>query len=390
MRKSMWVLVAVLAGLAAFGGIAFAQQDGPVSVDMSFDGAPIADVLRVLGELGRYNVMIDEDVQGSVSFRLEGMTVDDAIDLVVRSSGYSYRTIGRTLIVGKEASLRERFDTIEARIIPLQYADPQNLAGVIRLLVPNIEIQVDPTQRALVVRGRASELDRVAQLAKERDVRPSVNREFVNTPILNIFRTLAELGGYNLVAAGPIDGSMTIFLRVETPEEAIALVGRRSGIEFEIDGTDLILTSPKPVVSETATAVTTPSAPEVPAEPMVQEFIQLAYINPDRIVDAVQLIIGDGSVWVDGGTRTIILSATAGALERVKALVAAMDVPQVQLQGILRQGDDYTAILQIEGQSYVARVGTTVGSVRVVQITSDEVVLATVHGQEFRVAAGRQ
>lgn len=381
MQRVLWIMVLPL--LLWSAGVVQAQAAaGQSVVDMEFDGARLADVLRVLGELGGYNVIVDPGVQQQVSFRLQGMTVDEALEMVIRTSGYSYRVLGNTLVVGTEATLQQRFDKTESSIVPLRYADPETLLPVLRLVVPGVEAQVDVTQRALVLRGTPAELAQAEQIVRERDVRPLVSQEFVDTPVVEILRALARLGGYNLLVQGEIGGRMTVVLDRQPVESAIDLVTRRAGLIYEIDGTDLVVMAPS-LDDEGDAAGAAPAL-------QVQErrIFQLAHIPPSRIIDAVRVLAASGEVWSDEGSGMIIVSAGPTALRQIDELVARLDVPFLSARGIVRQGDEYVAILEVDQGSYIVRAGDKVGAVTVLAVDADGVLVETVHGQRVRVPAG--
>lgn len=384
MTRGRWaVVLVVLLGLGNVAGTAWAQGGQNDVFDMEFDGAKLADVLRILAELAGYNVIVDSEVQGSVTYRLQDMSIDEAIEMVVRTSGYSYRTMGNTIVVATEATLRSRFDTVQTRLFPLKHADPAALLPVLRLLVPGIEAHADTIQQALVVRGTSDELDAVQRLVHERDVPPPVNREFVDEPVVEILRSLARLGGYNLIAQGDVAGTMTVVLSNLPVEAAIELVAKRAGLSYEIHGNELFVIGQ--ALDEAGDDEATRAMAPIPSRE--RRIIRLAHVNPAKIIDAVDLLAG-GEVWADEETGTLIVSAGASALRQVEELVALFDVPHVIVRGVLRQGDDYLAIMQLDEQSYIVRAGDQVGSVTVVAIDADGIGIETIHGRRLRVPAG--
>lgn len=380
--KHVWWAAALTVFLVV-GGLAGAVHAQGDFVDMEFEGARLGDVLQVLAVLGGYNVMVDPGVDSDVSFRLRGMTVDDALEMIIRTSGYSYRQMGNTLIVGTESSLKARFDTVESKVLPLQFADATVLLPVLKLLLPDVEAHADTAARALVVRGTAAELAKAEELIRERDVRPRVEHEFVETPVIDILRTLARLGGYNLVAEAGLGGAMTVVLSGRSVEEAIDLVATRAGLTYEIDGLDLLVRR----VVEEATEVEPARAVSV-SVPMERHVFRLVHVNPQTLVDAVRVLAAGGDVWADETSGTVIVSAGAGAMRQIEQLVALLDVPTVAVRGVLRHGDEYVAIVHMDDNSYIVRRGDQVGHVTVVDVDADGVSIETMHGQLLRVRAG--
>lgn len=376
------IVLAMLFSVSALSGGVWAQAGD--LVDMEFEEARLSDVVRVLGELGGYNVIVDPSVQGNVTFRLRGMSVDEAIEMVVRTSGYSYRQMGNTLVVGSEATLRARFDAAEAKVLRLEYADPPQLLSVLRLLLPGVEAQVDPLQRALVVRGTPEDVARAEQFVRERDVPPLVTQEFAEARVVEILQTLARLGGYNLVAEGEITGSMTVSLQRQSVEAAIDLVTRRAGLEYEIDGANLFVYG-RPQADGRTNA---PIDSTVTAPVREQRLIRLVHISPSKILEAVRVIAAGGEVWADEASGTMIVSAGAEALRQIDELVALLDVPTIAVRGVLQQGDERLAIVQIDQGTHIVRPGDSVGAIKVLAVDIDGVLIETVHGQRVHVGAG--
>jgi MSHA biogenesis protein MshL len=62
-------------------------------------GSPISDVVRQLGTRFGLNVSIDSDVRGTTSVRLQGATLDEALQEVMRGTAYGYTLQGTTLRV---------------------------------------------------------------------------------------------------------------------------------------------------------------------------------------------------------------------------------------------------------------------------------------------------
>lgn len=231
------------------------------------------------------------------------------------------------------------------------------------------------------MRGTAEDLARAAELIRARDVRPLVDQEYIETPVVDIVRSLARLGGYNLVVEGDIGGRMTVVLDRQPVESAIDLVARRAGLSYEIDGADLIVTASSPGVPGEAAA-----APALQAEE--RRIFQLAHIGPSQVVDAVRVLAGSGQVWVDELSRLMVVSAAPQSLRQIEELIGRLDVPNLAVRGILRQGDAYVGILEIDGTSHIVRAGDTAGAVTVRAVDAGGVLVETVHGTFIRVPAG--
>ncbi|HHT73829.1 MAG TPA: hypothetical protein GX008_08955, partial [Firmicutes bacterium] len=92
-------------------------------VNMEFKEAPLVDVFQILGEIGGWNVLVDPSVKGNVSFVLKDLSVEEALELVTRTTGYRYKVVGNTLVVATEERLRTEFSSEEFVFIALNHVD---------------------------------------------------------------------------------------------------------------------------------------------------------------------------------------------------------------------------------------------------------------------------
>ncbi len=68
--------------------LAFGQVLKPSTSKISFDfmDADVRNVLRVLSEVSKKNIVIAEDVKGKVTIKLENVTYDEALDVILLSN----------------------------------------------------------------------------------------------------------------------------------------------------------------------------------------------------------------------------------------------------------------------------------------------------------------
>ncbi|HEX5134570.1 MAG TPA: secretin and TonB N-terminal domain-containing protein [Thermoanaerobaculia bacterium] len=75
----------------------------PISLDLK--DADIRDVLLTFSRLARLNMVIDPDVRGSVTVRLESVPWDQALDVILKVNGLGYVLEGTILRVGSPTKL---------------------------------------------------------------------------------------------------------------------------------------------------------------------------------------------------------------------------------------------------------------------------------------------
>ena len=75
----------------------------PISLDLK--DADIRDVLLTFSKLARLNMVIDPEVRGSVTVRLENVPWDQALEVILKVNGLGYVLEGNIMRVGAPARL---------------------------------------------------------------------------------------------------------------------------------------------------------------------------------------------------------------------------------------------------------------------------------------------
>jgi type IV pilus assembly protein PilQ len=162
--------LAVLLAIAALGTGAVlspraAHARPPGAVDLDVVGADLRDVLRLFADVGHVNLVVADEVTGRVTARLHGVPWRRALDAILVTRGYEAERDGDVLRVAPAATFaRERAARLEARaaciaaapletrFIPVSYADPFELAALIRpTLTERGSVSVDLRTRTLLV-----------------------------------------------------------------------------------------------------------------------------------------------------------------------------------------------------------------------------------------------
>ena len=132
------VVVAVLVVLAA------AQMGAAQDViDMDFKDAPIGDVFQVLGELAGLNVLIDPTVTGNVSFYLKELTVNEALELLIQTTGYDYQIVNNTLIVASKEKLAQQFQKTDSAFVVLNNVAAADANQLLNVIIPGLRTYTD-------------------------------------------------------------------------------------------------------------------------------------------------------------------------------------------------------------------------------------------------------
>lgn len=152
-------------------------------IDLDLKDADIHNVLRLLGDVGRVNLVVADNVSGTVTIRMRNVPWDQALDVVLQSKRLGMVRRGNLVRVAPLADLeRERemeiarrrqevqLAPIETRLIPVSYAGARTMAERASVLLSNRgSIAIDDRTNTLVARDVSGALDQVEELVRALD-----------------------------------------------------------------------------------------------------------------------------------------------------------------------------------------------------------------------------
>ncbi|MEM1029469.1 MAG: type IV pilus secretin PilQ [Myxococcota bacterium] len=152
-------------------------------INVDLKDADIANVLRILAEAGRVNIVAADNISGSVTIRLKNVPWDQALDTVLQAKKLGMVRRGNIIRVAlmsdlnkeRELALARRkseleLAPIETRLIPISYASAADLqARAQELLSPRGSIAVDERTNVLIVRDVSGNLNQVEELTRALD-----------------------------------------------------------------------------------------------------------------------------------------------------------------------------------------------------------------------------
>ncbi len=148
-------------------------------VTLDFVGADINDVLKALAMQTRTNIVSGNDVKGPITVSLAHVSLEEALDLITKLSGYQYAKVGRTYLVGTPAAIQTLTASGTAQspavtaVLSFSYSDPAGLADEIKQLYPNVKATVGKAVSGsagggvLVVTGTASDVEGVRRIVSD-------------------------------------------------------------------------------------------------------------------------------------------------------------------------------------------------------------------------------
>lgn len=152
-------------------------------IDLDLKDADIHDVLRLLADVGRVNVITADNVTGSVTIRMRNVPWDQALETVLQAKGLGMVRKGNLIRVAPLAELNKERELalarrqsefqlapLETRLIPVSYGDASDLtARSTELLSPRGSMSVDDRTNVIIARDVTGNLNQIEELIRALD-----------------------------------------------------------------------------------------------------------------------------------------------------------------------------------------------------------------------------
>lgn len=135
-----------------------------------FRDTDVKDVLLALAKAKGVNIVVDDSVQGTITLSFENLTFEQALGYILTMKGLGQVRLGDNIIVAEKSRLEENFGLLRAQRFPLKSISPERAKEIVTLIVPPERVAVDAEGRALVVRGREEEFQKIAEILEKVDV----------------------------------------------------------------------------------------------------------------------------------------------------------------------------------------------------------------------------
>jgi type IV pilus assembly protein PilQ len=164
-RFSLLISLGIASTLPAAAAEKATSTAAETRVSIDFKDADIVDIVRLMSEVGNFQVVVDPGVACKLTLKLKEVPWDAALDVALRSCALGQDTengIVRVAPVAKlteEAAARRRFAEEQKLDRPLRttryrlsYAKATELAPLIKkFLSPRGEVVVDPRTNTLII-----------------------------------------------------------------------------------------------------------------------------------------------------------------------------------------------------------------------------------------------
>jgi len=175
-----WLLCLLLAAPFA-GAVPAPAGHAGQALSLNFQDVEVRAVLQVLADFVGVNLVVSDEVRGSLTLRLQEVPWEQALDTVLRSKGLGKRLDGNVLWVAPLAELENSGRPLsglrEQALLRVNHARAEDLAALLQPLLetgPEEEpwgaISVDERTNTLITSQHPQRLDRLRQLLGQLDV----------------------------------------------------------------------------------------------------------------------------------------------------------------------------------------------------------------------------
>ncbi|MGF1642419.1 MAG: AMIN domain-containing protein [Thiotrichales bacterium] len=179
-----------------------ASGDAPITfkgekLSLNFQDIEVRSVLQLIADFTGLNVVVSDSVTGNLTLRLQNVPWDQALDIIMRTKGLDKRQQGNVLFIAPTQEIAEQekaellanrqvedLAPLRSEIIPLNYADAQEMATLLRsggaggamsaaansILSKRGSVTIDRRTNNLLVQDIPAKIDEIRQLVRALDV----------------------------------------------------------------------------------------------------------------------------------------------------------------------------------------------------------------------------
>lgn len=140
----------------------------------------------------------------------------------------------------------------------------------------------------------------------------ALDMEFKQAPIADVFQILGEIAGYNVLIDPSVQGTVSFYLKDLTVKEALDLISKTTGYDYEVVNNTLVVASSQKIQSDISNAEFI--------------FLQLRHVSPDAAMQLVSVVAPDVRAYCDSANNLLVLYGTKSQLEYAKSVIEEYDV----------------------------------------------------------------
>lgn len=178
-------------------------------ISLDLKDVDIRNVLRMISKDTGINIVSGKDVTGNVSMTFYNIEPEQAIDTILRASGYNYEKDGNVIrVYSSKTQIESKIGNMTKSFV-INYITLDELKATLTSLLPSgTSIMTNPSTKTLVIEASQSIVNRAEQIIKDIDLPPDqvmVEAEIIETSLSNL-----QTVGINLKYTSPVNNQEVI------------------------------------------------------------------------------------------------------------------------------------------------------------------------------------
>jgi type IV pilus assembly protein PilQ len=181
-----------------------------------------------------------------------------------------------------------------------------------------------------------------------------ITLDFQNADLQNVLRLIAEVSGLNIITAEGVGGKISMRMQDVPWDQALDIILKTKGLGQVREG-NVVRIAPLSVLEGEKLAALKAKEAEIKVEDLVLEIVPISYSKAEDLVGQLSSFLSvRGSVTTDKRTNSLIVKDIEENIEKIKALVAELDIPTPQVR--------IEARIVIVDEGYVKNLGIQWGA----------------------------
>ncbi|MCG9584319.1 type IV pilus secretin PilQ family protein [Vibrio tubiashii] len=181
-------------------------------LSLNFQDIPVRNVLQLIADYNDFNLVVSDSVTGNLTLRLEEVSWQKVLDIILQVKGLDKRVEGSIVLVApkaeldarehqklEKARLKEQLGKLSSEIIQVKFAKAADIAylidggGEFSMLSPRGSLSVDERTNALLIRDLEQNVDVIRSIVESLDI--PVKQVQIEARIVTVHEgNLEELG----------------------------------------------------------------------------------------------------------------------------------------------------------------------------------------------------
>jgi len=174
-------------------------------ISLDLRNVDISSVLQIFSKETGISIIAGRDVYGKVTVILNNVTPEDALDVILKSNGYTYTRDGNVVQVfssTEPARVEELPGGVFVKTFMINYVGPDELLSTLTKLMPeNANIYTTQGSKTVIVKGSANDIRRAEILIRNLDIPP--RQVMVEAKIIEISLNESQSLGMNTAWTNP-------------------------------------------------------------------------------------------------------------------------------------------------------------------------------------------